>query len=131
VVLDVLIFEKQGGKAILLPQGKGLRFLRQGCPFSLVCAISSLLSSFSLPILSGAFHRNSLFWPKFCPYNYMGSLQKKHRNKKKDPALCGVFAIIGINSYCCTTFSAAGPLAPSTTSKVTRAPSSRDLKPWA
>ncbi len=60
--------------------------------------------------------------------NYNDVPNRKDTANYKDLTPDEVFIMI---SYCCTTFAAAGPLGPSTTSKVTRAPSSKDLNPSA
>lgn len=125
-ILRCQICRQIGAKIINLLKAEDRLFLLQSLSFSLAFSAFFPLSFFSSPILSGVFQMNSLSWPRFFPYGWF-------KFYEKDPAYCAGSLIwsISISSYCWTTFAAAGPLGPSTISKVTRAPSVRDLKPSA
>jgi hypothetical protein len=61
----------------------------------------------------------------------LSDLYREIRQKKMPCKKQGIFMSFVAEYYNFTTFAAAGPLAPSTMSNETRAPSSRDLNPSA
>ncbi len=84
--------EKVRLETVNLLEEKGCPFPRQCLYVSLSCSAFFPLSFFSLPILSGAFQMNSLFWPRICPYECF-------MFDEKDPAYCWAFAMVDIKEF--------------------------------
>ena len=105
---------------VISPPRPALHSHRVGHFFSPVSVVFFLLSFFSLSTLSDASQMNICFWPRCTPFRRDSQVTGKESGVKKTrPG--GVFIMVTYSrSYSWTTFAAAGPLAPSTTSNCSR-----------